>query len=463
MAGACVFISFAFWVAVATYALLYLFLIPQHVHHVPVYFDYHAHGPSYDLPGARGSGLAESSDEGAFYSSDSDRWGPTATIDLLAGRRGDWLDFGPPDSAPSAAEACSGQRTRGAAPSLPAHRKLGPSNLDDSGYHFEHAATSSSSSHRRGDMQLYSDEAARPGEAYQPVVAAVAGPRYSGSTLPSKASILTSGVAYSIALELALPNSPTNRNAGLVMVRADLHSAPTPAADSELQAARTARIARRQRMRQKRQHRQKLKQTVKHRQGKRAPERQKQDAGEAAQNTCQSEDENKSNEEACRTEEGRNSEGDFDYEKSEHNSSRDKSKVNSVGNEDESREEPFGDENDAMEDDILFDEEDESRTASYPCVVLASARRATGNAWVNPNLSTIEALALAPLALFSPWLQWWSSVLLGSSGASGSLLGGSGGSLSMVGTQKVEIPLFNDFRESAAQVRASLYYHYCAG
>jgi hypothetical protein len=47
----------------------------------------------------------------------------------------------------------------------------------------------------------------------------VAGPRRSGSVLAATAFVLTAGVAYSLALELVLPNSPTNRAAGLVMVR----------------------------------------------------------------------------------------------------------------------------------------------------------------------------------------------------------------------------------------------------
>jgi len=446
MGGACVFISIAFWVAVAAYALLYLFLIPQHVHHVPVYFDYHARGPSYDLPGARGSGVG-----------DFDRWGPTATVDLLAGRRGDWLDYGPSDSSPpSAAEACSAQRTRGAAPSLPSRRRLVPTDTaTDDRYHHERTSSSSTYSLHspRGGVQSYSGEATRPSEPYHPIVAAVAGPRHSGSALPAKASVLTSGVAYSIALELVLPNSPVNRNAGLVMVRADLHSAPTPAADSELRAVMNACAARRQRLRRKQQQ-----QPVRKRQQQERAKDWKNPEGAAQSSTCQSDDEEGNNESddaayARRARESTSSEGDFESAKGNKDSSEDESTADSARYDEETEAGTSGDESDSMEDDS-FDEA-EGDAASFPCVVLASARRATGNAWVDPSLYSLEALALAPLAIVSPWLRWWSSVLFGSGGigGGGSLLGRSAGSLSMVGTQRVQVPLFEAFRESAAQVR----------
>ena len=204
LAAACVFATVAFWVAVAGYTLLYLLLIPQHVHRAPVFFDYHARGPPYDLPGARGTGNkghAQSRGEEAAQSPDLHLWGPTATVDLLAGRRGDWLDFGPPDAPPSAAEACGAWRTRGAAPAVPSRRRA------------------SSSIATVGAGVGASAGGAAWADAAGPAVAAVAGPRRSGSVLAATASVLTAGVAYSLALELVLPNSPTNRAAGLVMVR----------------------------------------------------------------------------------------------------------------------------------------------------------------------------------------------------------------------------------------------------
>mmetsp|Transcript_60533 Transcript_60533/g.136826 ORF Transcript_60533/g.136826 Transcript_60533/m.136826 type:complete len:514 (-) Transcript_60533:111-1652(-) len=189
---ACLVVAcFIFSTACCFYALVYYFVIPRPLHETSIFFDYQSNGPPYDLP--KKSVFPES-----LSRAPSDHWGPTSIVDLLA-RHGQWQDFSRVSSqgATSAAEACSDLLLT-----------TGPRLAARAGKGFSSAGGGEAGGSIASGALV--DSAASP----KPSAAA------------PRRRLLTSGVGYSITLDLVVPASEANLGLGVFMVRADLHCDP---------------------------------------------------------------------------------------------------------------------------------------------------------------------------------------------------------------------------------------------